>query len=299
MATTSSTPRSASVANAMSPIGPQPNTATLSPGFASDWLTDCMPTASGSASAAVVRAMPSGTRKRRRPLAASGTCSSGVSPPCAAAGAHRPATAVGRAHDHPVADGDAGDLLADPLHDTGHLVAQRDRMPRDHAHVDVGDVGAADPAGRDADERVARSGLGSAMSSRRQSFAPCNMICFIGWVTSRSELVGFGDATSCDAVKASGDSGTGAVEHDAHQFGDPGVVDAGQAAQGRVEDRTVDQRGQHGGVDIGSQLTGGLGPLESLGDQARRRGRLRSAALAPFGRGSLSSPAIAASAAGR
>ena len=48
-------------------------TATLSPGFASDWFTDCMPTAKGSASAAVVNAKPSGTLKRRFPFAASGT----------------------------------------------------------------------------------------------------------------------------------------------------------------------------------------------------------------------------------
>ncbi len=83
MATVSSMPRSARVASAMSPIGPQPNTTTLSPGSASDWFTACMPTASGSASAAVWSAMPSGTGKRRRPVAASGTCNSGVSPPWA------------------------------------------------------------------------------------------------------------------------------------------------------------------------------------------------------------------------
>ena len=80
-ATTSSIPRSASAASAISPIGPHPKTATVSPGTTSDWFTACIPTASGSASAAVVSGMPSGTRNRRRPVAASGTRSSGVSPP--------------------------------------------------------------------------------------------------------------------------------------------------------------------------------------------------------------------------
>ncbi len=62
IATTSSMPRSDRVASDMRPMGPQPNTATLSPGSAPDWFTACMPTASGSASAAVVTGMPSGTR---------------------------------------------------------------------------------------------------------------------------------------------------------------------------------------------------------------------------------------------
>ena len=208
-----------------------------------------------------------------------------MSPPCGAAGAHRSAAAVGRAHDHPVADRDAGDLVADPLHDPGHLVAERDRVPRDQAHVDVGHVGAADAAGGDADERVAGPGLGSGMSSRRQSFAPCSMTCFIGWVTSRGldGLRGTG-VVGCEApARIARGAGPGALEHDAHELRDPGIVDAGHAAQGGVEDRAVDHRGEHRRVEVGSQLARGLRPVEPFGDEARRRAA-SAAALAPFGR---------------
>src|SRR6478609_7548982 len=91
-------------------------------------------------------------------------------------------------------------------------------------------------------------GSGSGTSSRRQSSAPCNMICFIGW------------------SPRGGGSGTGAVEHHADEAIDPGVVDAvGRAAEGGMENRSVDEGGEHRRIDVGPQLTLGLGATEAVG----------------------------------
>ena len=124
-ATTSSTPRSARVASAMRPMGPHPNTTTFSPGRASDWFTACMPTARGSASAAVVRGMPSGTAEQAAAVGRLGHVQQRRQAALGTAGAHRPVAGVGRAHDHPVADRHAGDLA--------RRASRRRRPSRDRA----------------------------------------------------------------------------------------------------------------------------------------------------------------------
>ena len=85
------------------PTGPQPNTATLSPGSTSAWFTACMPTPSGSASAAIDSGMPSGTRKRRPPLGDLADEQHGGQPALAGAVAHAAQLVVARVDDHPVA----------------------------------------------------------------------------------------------------------------------------------------------------------------------------------------------------
>ena len=80
-ATTSSTPRSRSVAMAARPMGPAPNTATLSPGRARARSTAFMPTPSGSASAATSIGISAGIGNRLAPAAASRTSSRVAKPP--------------------------------------------------------------------------------------------------------------------------------------------------------------------------------------------------------------------------
>ena len=84
-----------------------------------------MPTPCGSARAATCSGIASGTGKSRRPSAVSRTRSNGVSPPSAAAAAQPSELLVDRVDDDPVADGDAGHLVADPLDDAGQLVTER------------------------------------------------------------------------------------------------------------------------------------------------------------------------------
>ena len=157
IATTSRTPRSASVAMARRPIGPHPTTATRSPGSTSPWFTACMPTAAGSASAAACRPMVVGDREQASALGRlpdeeeRGQATLG----CAAA---QPAQLfVGRVDDDPVTRRHAVHLCAGPLDHTGHLVTQRHRPARDAAHVHEGDIGAADPTSRHPDDGVARA----------------------------------------------------------------------------------------------------------------------------------------------
>jgi hypothetical protein len=64
-----------------SPIGPQPNTATFSPGFTSARLTLCSATESGSVSAATSKGRSSAIRSRLSPMRASRTSSSSVNAP--------------------------------------------------------------------------------------------------------------------------------------------------------------------------------------------------------------------------
>src|ERR1700677_1930982 len=61
-ATTLSTPRARSDAMMAMPIGPQPTTRAVSPGWMFDLLTACRPTAMGSVSAACLKSRPLGIR---------------------------------------------------------------------------------------------------------------------------------------------------------------------------------------------------------------------------------------------
>ena len=62
---------------------------------------------------------------------------------------------VRRMDDDPVTHRDAVDLAAGPLDHAGHLVAESHGSPGDASHMDEGDIGAADPARRGADEGIA------------------------------------------------------------------------------------------------------------------------------------------------
>ncbi len=148
-------------------MGPQPKTATVSPGCTSAWFTACMLTPVGSASAATSSGMRSGTGNRRLPLAASRTRSSGVRPPSSGSAAQPSELLVDRVDDDPVADGGAGHLVADPLDHPGQLVAEGHGPPGETAHVDEGHVGAADPAGGHPHQGVpgARVGLGDVVEA--------------------------------------------------------------------------------------------------------------------------------------
>ena len=139
-------PRSTSVAIAMSPTGPHPNTATLSPAQRRPGSPPaCRPRAARRARrpAAACRRAP---RNNRRPLAASRTSSSGVEPALRRSAAEPAAVGVGGVDDDPVTDGRVGDLGADPLDDARHLVPERLGPAGDTAHVHERHVGAADAA---------------------------------------------------------------------------------------------------------------------------------------------------------
>ena len=65
---------------------------------------------------------------------------------------------VARLHDHPVTDRGGRDLGPDPVHGAGHLVAEAHRgagRAGQATHPDVGEVAAADAAGRHPDDDVA------------------------------------------------------------------------------------------------------------------------------------------------
>ena len=147
---------------AASPMGPHPNTATPSPASTSAWSAACMPTASGSANAATSRGRSSGTRWSR-PRSASVTSRSGVSPPSGAPLPIRPRSSLPGWHHDPVADPHGRHVGPDPVDDARHLVAEAHRgaaRSGEPAHLDVGQIAAADAAGGDPDHHVARSGVG-------------------------------------------------------------------------------------------------------------------------------------------
>lgn len=143
------TPRSASAAIAAKPIGPQPNTATWSPGATSACSAACIPTATGSASAATSIGMPSGIGKSRSPAAASRTSTTSASPPDAAATDPSRHIVAGM-DDDPLSGRHAGDLGANLAHYAGELVPERHRLAArsgESAEADITEVAAADSAG--------------------------------------------------------------------------------------------------------------------------------------------------------
>ena len=134
MATTSRMPRSANVAMASSPIGPHPTTATRSPGATSPWLTACMPTAAGSASAATRRSMPLGNGEQPPALGGLSHEEERREPALGRAAAQPAQLLVRRMDDDPVTHRDAVDLAAGPLDHAGHLVAESHGPPGDASH---------------------------------------------------------------------------------------------------------------------------------------------------------------------
>ncbi len=157
-ATTSRMPLSASVAMARSPIGPQPSTATRSPGAISPWFTACMPTAAGSVKGGDTQLHLVGYREQPSPLGRLADEEERREAAFGRATAQPAQFLVGWMHDDPVAGCDAVHLAAGPLDHAGHLVAQRHGSPGDAAHVHEGDIGATDPTCRHADEGVTRAG---------------------------------------------------------------------------------------------------------------------------------------------
>ena len=147
---------------AASPMGPHPNTATPSPACTSAWSAARIPTASGSANAATSRARSSG-RRWRRPRSASVTSRSGVRPPSGAPLPIRPSSSspgwtTTRSPRWVVVTS-----APDPVHRAGHLVAEAHGgagRAGHAAHLDVGEVAAADPAGGHPNHDIAGPGVG-------------------------------------------------------------------------------------------------------------------------------------------
>ena len=179
MATTSSMPRSVKVAIAMRPIGPQPNTATLSPGWISAWFTACIPTANGSASAAVVSDIPSGTGNRRLDLATSRTKSIGASPPASSPLPMEPP---------PISDGHtitrsptSTSVTSRPIHSTTPAISWPSgigswlRPPMWIYETSLPQMPHAAMRTTASESR----GVGLGTSSNRQSYGACTRICFI------------------------------------------------------------------------------------------------------------------------
>ena len=70
---------------------------------------------------------------------------------------------LGRVHHHSLTRGDIGDLSADGFHDAGQLMAEWHRLtagPGEATEFDVAQVAAADAAGVNLDDGVARAALG-------------------------------------------------------------------------------------------------------------------------------------------
>ena len=176
-------PRSTSVATAASPIGPQPNTATPSPAR----RRPVRPRACPRRGARRTRRRPAPGRRapgaagRRRPAR---TSSSGVSPPSGPPPPMRPSSLVAGLDDHPVADPDAGDLVADPVDDAGHLVAEAQRLGTRAGHAAQADVGAGRcrrcRTRRSARPRPAARDRAGATSSTRTSPGPWTRTCSMG-----------------------------------------------------------------------------------------------------------------------
>ncbi len=259
IATTSSIPRSTSVAIAISPIGPHPNTATLSPAATSAWFTACMPTASGSANAATRNGILSGTRNSRRPRAASRTSSNGVSPPSAAPLPIEPCSSPGYTMTA-LAHARVGDLVADPIDDARDLVAECHRLAGQPAHVDVRHVAAADATRRDPHEHVARTGCRIRDVVEADVVRPVDADLLHRRATFRC-----GAAVRRRRGRGRAPSSTTATRSAIHASS----ISCAAPRSATSNTGPEIERDEHAGVDVGADLAVGLCPFEPLGSSSR------------------------------
>ncbi len=178
-------PLSASAAMARSPIGPQPSTATRSPGVISPWFTACMPTAAGSVSAATRSSISSGTGNSRRPLAASRTRRRGVRPPSAAPLPSRPSSSS--AGWTMTRSPGATPCTSLPAHSTTPAISWPNAMGRPVMPPMCTKETSVPQIPHAAMRTRASRGPGGVegMSSRRTSLGPWTRICFTGLFSCR------------------------------------------------------------------------------------------------------------------